>query len=128
MWEEWLKMAEDSQRAATGIESISQRFSVSRHYYAAYQAATALLHYHEQTPPAGRYSWNHQDTPDMVKQHLKDNSRYKLMENLKLLYKYRIYADYQAVEEISANDVMNVRKMSGFILKTTQEMLKSGRQ
>lgn len=124
MWEAWLEMAKESQQAALGVESISKRSALSRHYYASYQAVTALLHYLGQIPPIDRDGWNHQDTPAMILDHLRDNNtRRNVSGFLRKLYRYRIFADYTPNQEFTDTNLSEARKMSGYIVKVAQEMI-----
>lgn len=54
-WEIWLRMAQGSLAAARLLAAQGEaRSSASRAYYAAYQAVTAILLYHNMTPPVKR--------------------------------------------------------------------------
>ena len=77
MWEEWLAAAEDSLSGARLCDPDALRSAASRYYYAAYHAATAILHYLEVTPPAhapgdaeAREAWSHVLTLVLLERHL----------------------------------------------------------
>lgn len=66
-WQSWREMAQESEKAARLAEADGcLRSAASRYYYAAYQAATALLLYRGLTPPAEREAWSHENTPQLM--------------------------------------------------------------
>jgi uncharacterized protein (UPF0332 family) len=127
VWEAWLKMAKESLEAAEILFCSGQRSSVSRYYYAAYQAATALLHYYGQRPPEERDGWGHTGTPGMILDHVKDKTCHNVSNFLKNLYQYRLDADYNPNQKIDANNMSDARKMSAYIVKIAQQIMLGGR-
>lgn len=98
-WKRWRDMADESIKAGRELKQDCPRSAVSRFYYAAYQAGTALLLYRKQQPPETREAWSHADTPEMLKEHLLATVKSKdkvvdLTERLRQLYKVRLNADY----------------------------------
>lgn len=87
-------MATESQRAALCAESTKcYRSSVSRHYYAAYQAVTSVLLCAGNVPPAAREAWSHEATPTLLEQHFDKyisarDDRQKLSRQLNELTSY----------------------------------------
>ena len=68
-WEQWREMAREVEKGAwAAAKEGCLRTSVSRYYYAAYQAATALLLYRKLTPPQNREAWNHDTTPLLIRE------------------------------------------------------------
>lgn len=107
------------------------RSAVSRNYYAAFQAATAILHYVSLVPPDGEQGWSHQSTPDMIEEHLKvfissRNIRHRLKEQLRDLYKLRVRADYRADLSIENTDVQEAKRTVGFIMAQIEAILPKG--
>lgn len=114
-------MAELSLKSGGELLSIDPRSSVSRYYYAAYQAVSCLLIYEGLNAPTDREAWSHADTPLLVVSRLSRvipslGRRFDIRYLLGLLYKVRLSADY-----ISADDVEPklgiVRKDAEFIVK-----------
>jgi len=59
-WELWIAMAREASETAQMAEAAGHlRSAASRYYYAAYQAATALLLYQGLIPPIGVEAWSH---------------------------------------------------------------------
>lgn len=101
-WRQWQIMAQESEKAARAAEAEGcLRSAASRYYYAAYQAATALLVYRGLTPPQDRQAWPHDLTPDLVVEQLEPllrsrDRRNDMARRLRELYKRRVVADYVA--------------------------------
>jgi len=105
------------------------RSAVSRYYYASYQAMSALILYVGLTPPEGREAWGHEQTPILIKEHLRvvipnTGRRQDLAGRLGKLYKLRVVADYISTENV-AGSLEQVRKNAVFLLKVTQDILPS---
>ncbi|MDQ2687344.1 MAG: HEPN domain-containing protein [Armatimonadota bacterium] len=128
-WQQWQEMARESERAAHLAESAGcYRSAASRYYYAAYQAATALLVYRGLTPPATREAWSHPDTPILIKTELRTlipsrDRRNDLAARLKTLYALRVSADYAASRTVRADQAAAVRRDTGFILGIAEDVL-----
>jgi uncharacterized protein (UPF0332 family) len=127
-WQQWQAMATESQRAALGAEtSACWRSSVSRHYYAAYQAVTSVLLYSGLNPPEAREAWNHADTPVLLETHFEKyiaarDRRRKLRRQLSELYKLRILADYVGEDGLEKR-IGEARKSGVYIAKVAAEIL-----
>ncbi len=130
----WLEKAQESSKAAHAcLAAGCIRSSVSRSYYAAYQAATAVLDCSGQlTPPtvAGqlRESWPHEATPYLVKTHLKkmmrqDHMRTQMASRLGELYKMRVDADYLSDAVISDAQARYARRIAGMIVKLADDVI-----
>jgi uncharacterized protein (UPF0332 family) len=126
-------MAKESLRGAkSAMEVTAFRSCVSRSYYAAFQAATAMLLHAGETPPTveaqRRESWPHAVTPDMVKDNLKRlithrQRRLGLASSLAKLYRWRVEADY-----VSKPDVLRLRaetafREAGSIVKVARDVI-----
>lgn len=128
-WQLWLEMALDSMQAAQNLaDSNFWRSSASRCYYAAFQAATALLLYSRLTPPEEREAWSHEDTPDIFRDHLHPivpsrDKRNDLSRRLRELYKVRVQADYISKASFDAEKVGAIRKDAGYIVKFIEHLL-----
>ncbi len=128
----WSEMSRDSLVAANSLETVSTRSSISRYYYAAYQAVTAVLHYRaDLAPPEEREAWNHMQTPLMVRDHFGISIRStktlnNLVSSLTYLYKLRIFADYISVNVEGMLD--KARKEAGFLVRTCEGILHEGRR
>jgi len=128
-WQLWQEMAAESERAArNAAQDHCLRSSVSRYYYAAYQATTALLLYRKLTPPVNREAWSHDMTPIILREQLETliasrDQRRNLASRLERLYKTRISADYMGSEMIDALKLNFARKDAGYILKTIFDIL-----
>lgn len=122
-------MAQESEKAARLAESEDCfRSAASRYYYAAYQAATALLVYRGLTVPADREAWSHPDTPLLVQTELRmlipsRNRRNDVASRLRDLYDFRVDADYIASRTILQGSVTVARRKAGFILSVAQGVL-----
>lgn len=129
-WEAWHQMALASQKAAQTLETTDPRSCVSRYYYAAYQAATAVLLYQEAIPPAGREAWSHDTTPGLLVEKwgtlLKLNERQDLARRLKELYKLRISADYAGNVVVDREAVKDARRDCNFLIRTMSSILQRG--
>lgn len=132
LWQQWWILAQESQQGAKAAEEKAcLRSAVSRYYYAAFQAATAVLHYVKLTPPEGEQGWSHQSTPDMLEEHLRPYipsraTRHRLRQQLRDLYKYRISADYKGNEQVDASDVQSAKRIVGFITSQIESVLPGG--
>ena len=134
MWEQWIKMAQESLEAANQMESIAPRSAVSRYYYAAFQAMTALLHRRGTHPPEGREAWNHTgdgSTPELVEIELNTlirnrDKRKDMSRRLKTLYLVRVSADYYSQDDVETK-LARVGKDAEFLGKVATDTLLKGR-
>jgi len=132
-WELWIEMAHESLQTAAGAEVGGLlRSSVSRYYYAAYQAITALLLYRGVTPPVvdgvPREAWSHADTPELIRQQLgtvvrNRDKRSDLAKRLSVLYRMRVIADYAARTSVTQENVDAARRDAGYLVKTADRIL-----
>jgi uncharacterized protein (UPF0332 family) len=108
------------------------RSAVSRFYYAAYQAMTALLLYERQEPPVvggvQRESWSHEVTPQMVLENLgrvvpNRKDRYDFRRRLRELYNARVYADYSGSIPPRREWVVTALKDANFLIKVARNIL-----
>ena len=131
--EDWLEMARESNKAAHMLADTGgvTRSAVSRAYYTAFQAATAMLHHVSVTPPfvGGqlREAWSHTSTPEMVRDHLAKlipDTKFKteLASKLGLLYKLRCESDYESGTWAVAN-INHVLRDAGLILKVAEDRI-----
>lgn len=129
-WQEWQQMALASQKAAQISETTDPRSCISRYYYAAYQAVTAVLLYQGTIPPAGREAWSHDATPGLLVEKwvtlLKLNERQDLARRLKELYKLRVSADYAGNVVVDRAAVKDARKDCNFLIRTVNGILPRG--
>lgn len=121
-------MAQGSLVAAQSLERLGEvRSSASRAYYAAYQAATALLLYHGLTPPEGREAWSHETTPELVRQLpsklLKTDAGRDFALRLAAVYELRLAADYVGNAEVDAAKLRTSLKNTRFISSVVQDIL-----
>ncbi len=122
-------MALESLEAARAAEEARcWRSCVSRCYYAAYQAATAVLVHVGPTPPAGREGWSHSYTPGMLRDHLRGIVRQRATRNdvgyrLAKLYKARLAADYTGSQPITSILVETARRDAAYIMKVARTVL-----
>jgi uncharacterized protein (UPF0332 family) len=126
-------MAWESFQAAEAAHSADHhRVAVSRHYYAAYQAATALLHYGGQMPPIvegeRREAWSHVATPDMLEEHLQPalrrrDQRRRMRSTLRDLYRARVEADYIASLPLAAGRAQELGRRARWFLRMAREIL-----
>jgi len=120
-WRQWWEMAQESLSVARAAEeSGGYRSSASRYYYAAYQAATALLLYRGLTPPQGREAWTHEDTPFLLAFETgtlirSRDRRNDLAARLRNLYRLRLVADYSARQIVSRTRVERARRNADFL-------------
>jgi uncharacterized protein (UPF0332 family) len=132
-WEQWQRMAVESQMAAHLLAGAGHlRPSASRYYYAAYQAATALLLYGKVIPPEQREAWSHEATPQLLKSQLSRvvrsrDVRNSMGERLSALYHPRVTCVYQAGQKIDRDDLERARKDAGYVMKVAGDALKEGR-
>ncbi len=122
-WERWWNMAQGSLKAAQELEVFGEhRSSVSRAYYAAYQAATALLLYAKQIPPAGREAWSHEATPEALNNLPPKIVPLTIQEDLEnrlsQLYEMRLAADYRSKENITPLGLRAAVRSAAFFVKT----------
>ena len=127
-WQLWQDMARESEQAARLAEDGGcPRSAASRYYYAAYQAATALLLYQGFPPPAGREGWSHAETPELVRDQIRTirsrNKRYDLASRLTDLYRLRLRADYQAGQPVRASQLPEAGRDARYILKVMDDVL-----
>jgi len=128
-WRLWQEMARESEEAARLAEAGGcLRPAASRYYYAAYQAATALLLYRGLTPPLGREAWNHEDTPALLQDQLRTlirsrDKRNDLAARLVDLYRVRIIADYQGRRVVSLSRLAGAGRDARYILRVMEDVL-----
>ncbi len=128
-WRLWQEMARESEEAARLAEAGGcLRPAASRYYYAAYQAATALLLYRGLTPPLGREAWNHEDTPALLQDQLRTlirsrDKRNDLAARLVDLYRVRIIADYQGRRVVSLSRLAEAGRDARYILRVMEDVL-----
>ena len=129
LWQLWQDMARESEQSARLAEDGGcPRSAASRYYYAAYQAATALLLYRGLTPPTGREAWGHEETPLLVQSQLQAlirsrDSRNDLSGRLSRLYKLRLIADYRGTLGVPTNRIAEAGRNTRFILRVMGETL-----
>jgi uncharacterized protein (UPF0332 family) len=127
-WQQWREMARESSQAAHTAENESLwRSSISRYYYAAFQAVSAVLHYRGLIPPTGEEAWGHTTTPEMLAEHFTPyirsrEARKRLGRQLEELYKLRIMADYRGSEKLD-DRIGEARKYSDRLVKVVEEIL-----
>jgi|SRR5579862_2044028 len=127
-WRLWLAMALEAHRAARAAEQLQLwRSSVSRYYYAAFSATSAVLLYSGLIPPVDEEAWSHAQTPEMIREHYgrfvkSRDKRNRLSSDLSDLYKLRIYADYRCRERVD-NRVVEARKRSSHVIKVSLDIL-----
>lgn len=127
-WERWWHMAQDSLAAAKLLKDQGHlRSGASRSYYAAYQAASAVLLYLGTTPPEDREAWSHEATPDLLRKQLKahvtQNQCNDLSRRLGTLYKLRVEADYIGDKEVDAAALQAALKDASFLVKVVGDIL-----
>src|SRR5690349_1445382 len=121
-------MALGSQRSALRLQRDEPRSCVSRIYYSAYQAVTAVLLYHGCVPPTDREAWNHIVTPDLIVEQLQSyipklDRRKDLANRLSALYKLRVSADYIGSNVIDSSTVQKAMKDGNFLIKNAEKIL-----
>ena len=131
MWEAWLEMAEESLEAAGKLIDSAPRSSVSRYYYAAFQAVSAALIYQGLASPDNREAWTHEKTPALFIEHTKSliadqSKRRDIAKKLFFLYKVRVSADYVSADDVQRR-IKDIRKYSEYIVKVCQVLMKGGR-
>ena len=103
------------------------RSSVSRAYYAAYQAVTAILLYHKMTPPDRREAWNHDATPELIWKLsgtvITQNARKDVAVRLRTSYDLRIIADYNGHKDIREIDLKTALKNASFMVRLAKDVL-----
>jgi uncharacterized protein (UPF0332 family) len=129
-WQQWFAMAQESAQAAQIAEDAGlYRSTVSRYYYAAYQAVTAVLLYLGTQPPVEREAWSHEATPEMLRDHLprvvpSRDTRKDLARRLAELYRGRVMADYTGdATSLVSTKVDTYRKSAKYILDTMEGIL-----
>ena len=129
-WQKWLSSAIESLDAALLLEQHGYiRSSASRGYYAAYQAATAILLYLRQVPPDGREAWSHDTTPDLLQQmpgiFWKQDKKNDASARLADLYKLRIIADYKFERNITDSNLNMALKSASYSVRIIAGVLKT---
>lgn len=129
-WEKWWRRAADSLEAAELLGKHGHGHSaVSRGYYAAYQAATAVLLYQGLVAPSleDREAWSHQATPILLRTtqtpFWNQTRRNDLSARLSVLYIVRVRADYKMSVEISEAALTNALKDAAFIVRSVGAVL-----
>ena len=131
-WQKWLYSASDSLDAAFLLKQHGHvRSSASRGYYAAYQAATAVLLYSGQKPPDGREGWGHEATPDLLRKlhgvPWKQDKKNDLSIRLADLYKLRIVADYKFGMDMNEVDLRSGLKSANYAVRIIGAVLVIGK-
>ena len=80
------------------------------------------------TPPEEREAWSHEDTPDILRDHITPlvtsrDRRKDLANRLRELYKIRVVADYIGSVPFSEDRVSVARKDAGYIVKFAEKLL-----
>lgn len=127
-WRKWREIARESLVAAQILETEDRpRSSVSRAYYASYQAVTALLLYAKQKPPMEREAWSHETTPELLKnlpgKMLVVTMQQNVSGRLKGLYNLRLIADYQGEKNVDTNEQRAAVRSASFVLKIVDSVL-----
>ncbi len=128
LWQQWFAMAIESNNAAENAQSAQHwRSSVSRYYYSAYQAVSAVLIYRGLTPPPEEEAWGHASTPDMLVEHFgtyirSKDVRQRYANQLRELYAWRIKADYRGNEQLRAS-IGVVRKNANRLVEMAEGIL-----
>ena len=132
-WEKWWYRAVDSLDAANLLQAQGHSYSaMSRGYYAAYQAATAILLYQKIVPPSleDREAWSHQATPTLLKttqtSFWNQNTRNDLSASLSSLYLLRIKADYKVKNDIDGATFVRALKDAALVVRRIGAVLASG--
>lgn len=130
-WQLWQDMAHESEQAARLAEDGGcPRSAASRYYYAAYQAATALLLYQGLIPPEGREGWTHLDTPTLLRDQVRTirsrDSRCDVAARRVDLYRLRLRADYQGDEPVQADQLPEAGRDARYVLKVANDVLPKG--
>ena len=125
-WERWWNMAQGSLAAAQLLSKEEVRSSASRAYYAAYQAVTALLLYHEMTPPNDREAWSHEATPDLFRllsgTIISENARKDVKQRLEACYELRVDADYISQTNVGEAKLKLALKDAAFIINLANDV------
>ena len=131
--EDWWAIARGSSDAARALQRspATYRSSVSRHYYAAYQAVTALLIARGRTLPKDEEAWSHLTTSEMLSEELRasghtDEARRKWRDDLKDLYRARLVADYSARLYVGEADVIQASERSRGIIDLVSDLRSKG--
>lgn len=127
-WEKWWRRALDSLDAANLLQAHGHSYSVvSRSYYAAYQAASAVLLYLKTTLPENREAWSHEETPELLRQRLRTllerGQCNDLSDRLGILYKLRIDADYKMTAALTDTAVTEAIKSAAYFVRTMKTIL-----
>ena len=120
-WTRWLQMARGSLAAAQALAVQGEaRSSASRAYYAAYQAVTAILLYHNMTPPVDREAWSHDATPDLIRRlasiTINQDTRKDVARRLVDCYQLRLTADYIGATEVGKTELKAALKNASYIV------------
>lgn len=103
--------------------------AASRAYYAAYQAATSMLHQNGGlTRPVinnvSREGWRHDQTPDLIVDHSNrlplKRRKNELAGKLKSLYRLRLSADYISNDTVGSSAVQSALSDAGQIVKAAE--------
>ena len=130
-WQQWREMARESLTAARILETKAvYRSSVSRYYYCAYQAITAVLLYRGLAPPASEEAWGHGSTPDLVVEQLevfirRRDDRRRYAEMIRNLYEWRIQADYRGGSKLDTK-IEECRKYAYRLVRIMDDILPEG--
>lgn len=129
-WEQWWNRAADSLEAAILLQRNGHGYSaVSRGYYAAYQAAAAILLYQKLTPPnlEDREAWTHQATPTLLKttqaSFWTQNKRNDLSARLSVLYLLRVRADYKMKTDMDEAVFARALKEAAIVVRSIGSIL-----
>ena len=136
VWRSWLEMADESMWAAATAEDVGcRRPAISRYYYAAYQAVSAVLLYRNIPRPTidrvEREAWSHDLTPDLVRDHFvpvcrSRDRRNDLAHRLGTLYKMRLIADYVSSAALTESNLADARRSAGILVHFATTVLPKG--
>lgn len=134
--EDWKEMAEHSLKSTDHLladtDEAFVRSTISRAYYAAYQAATAMLNAAGNTPPTvkgvQREGWDHTQTPDMLRTSLWNlpitpERRRRMRTELGELYKMRCASDYESAQTLTVPHSKKARQYAGRMIKAAQGVI-----
>lgn len=122
----WLDVGEDALLAAEHLYSESHyRSCVSRSYYAAYAFLASLLVMKTQVIfPEEREGPGHTSLSDLVWNHLQTEFGYtqrkRIRTDIRVLYDYRLKADYKPRDSVRSGDASEAKKVAGTIAKAVR--------
>ena len=118
---DWVEISRSSLNAAASLASEHPRSSVSRSYYAAYAAATAVLHRAKMKMPVDRESPPHHGLGSRLSDGLGKGASVsrarEVRKYMSVLYKYRLAADYSARETVDGRTARDALRLAGALLR-----------